>query len=152
MGAVYKARDIHLGRSVAVKVLPGESVATPERKRRFALEARAASALNHPNIVTVYDIDEADGVDFIAMEYVAGQTLAELIPPGGMDPAMAVRLGREIADALAAAHSSGIVHRDSAAEERRSSPVASRLGRSGARSPARSWLGVDTNHWPPSSV
>ena len=112
MGAVYKARDIHLDRFVAVKVLPGESVATPERKRRFALEARAASALNHPNIVTVYDIDEADGVNFIAMEYVAGPTLAELIPPGGMDPAQAIRLGAEIAEALAAAHQSGIVHRD----------------------------------------
>jgi len=112
MGAVYKARDIHLDRLVAVKVLPGESVATPERKRRFALEARAASALNHPNIVTVYDIDEADGVDFIAMEYVAGRTLAELIPPGGMDPALAIKLGVQIADALAAAHQSGIVHRD----------------------------------------
>src|SRR5688572_27562441 len=112
MGAVYKARDIHLDRSVAVKVLPGESVANPERKRRFALEAKAASALNHPNIITVYDIDVADGVDFIAMEYVAGSTLAELIPPGGMEPALAVKFGAQIADALAAAHQSGIVHRD----------------------------------------
>jgi eukaryotic-like serine/threonine-protein kinase len=112
MGAVYKARDIHLDRSVAVKVLPGESVANSERKRRFALEAKAASALNHPNIITIYDIDVADGVDFIAMEYVAGHTLAQLIPPGGMDPALAVRFGAQIADALAAAHQSGIVHRD----------------------------------------
>ena len=112
MGAVYKARDIHLDRSVAVKVLPGESVANSERKRRFALEAKAASALNHPNIITIYDIDVADGVDFIAMEYVAGHTLAQLIPPGGMDPALAVRFGTQIADALAAAHQSGIVHRD----------------------------------------
>jgi formylglycine-generating enzyme required for sulfatase activity/dienelactone hydrolase len=112
MGAVYKARDIHLGRSVAIKVLPGGSVANPERKRRFALEAKAASALNHPNIVTIYDIDETDGVDFIAMEHVAGQTLEELIPPGGMEPARAIQLGAQIADALAAAHQSGIVHRD----------------------------------------
>ena len=112
MGAVYKARDIHLDRSVAIKVLPGESVANPERKRRFALEAKAASALNHPNIVTIYDIDVADGVDFIAMEYVAGHTLAELIPPGGMEPARAIQFGAQIADALAAAHQSGIVHRD----------------------------------------
>ena len=112
MGAVYKARDIHLDRSVALKVLPGESVANPERKRRFALEAKAASALNHPNIVTIYDIDVADGVDFIAMEYVAGHTLADLIPPDGMDPARAIQLAAQIADALATAHQSGIVHRD----------------------------------------
>ena len=93
MGAVYKARDIHLDRSVALKMLPGESVANPERKRRFALEAKAASALNHPNIITIYDIDVADGVDFIAMEYVAGHTLADLIPPDGMEPARAIQFG-----------------------------------------------------------
>jgi eukaryotic-like serine/threonine-protein kinase len=112
MGAVYKARDIHLDRSVALKMLPGGSVANSERRRRFALEAKAASALNHPNIITIYDIDVVHGVDFIAMEYVAGRTLAQLIPPGGMDPALAVRFGAQIADALAAAHQSGIVHRD----------------------------------------
>ena len=112
MGAVYKARDIRLDRSVALKMLPGEWVANPERKRRFALEARAASALNHPNIITIYDIDVADGVDFIAMEYVAGQTLADMIPPGGMEPARAIQFGAQIADALATAHQSGIVHRD----------------------------------------
>ena len=112
MGAVYKARDIHLDRSVALKMLPGESVANSERKRRFALEAKAASALNHPNIITIYDIDVADGVDFIAMEYVAGHTLADLILPGGMEPARAIQFGAQIADALATAHQSGIVHRD----------------------------------------
>jgi eukaryotic-like serine/threonine-protein kinase len=112
MGAVYKARDIHLGRSVAIKVLPDGSVASPERKRRFALEAKAASALNHPNIVTIYDIDERDGVDFIAMEHVAGHTLEELIPPGGMEPARAIPIAAQIADALAVAHQAGIVHRD----------------------------------------
>jgi serine/threonine protein kinase len=112
MGAVYKARDIRLGRTVALKTLPGESVANPERKQRFALEARAASALNHPNIITIYDIDVADGVDFIAMEYVAGHTLADLIPPGGMEPARAIQFAAQIADALATAHQSGIVHRD----------------------------------------
>ena len=112
MGAVYKARDIRLDRSVALKMLPGESVANPERKRRFALEAKAASALNHPNIITIYDIDVADGVDFIAMEYVAGHTLADMIPPDGMEPARAIQFGAQIADALATAHQSGIVHRD----------------------------------------
>ena len=87
-------------------------MANSERKRRFALEAKAASALNHPNIITIYDIDVADGVDFIAMEYVAGHTLAELIPPDGMEPARAIQFGAQIADALATAHQSGIVHRD----------------------------------------
>ena len=112
MGAVYKARDIRLRRSVALKMLPGEWVANPERKRRFALEAKAASALNHPNIITIYDIDVADGVDFIAMEYVAGHTLADLIPPEGMEPARAIQFAAQIADAMATAHQSGIVHRD----------------------------------------
>ena len=112
MGAVYRARDIHLDRFVALKMLPDRSVANAERRRRFALEAKSASALNHPNIITIYDIDTADGVDFIAMEFVAGQTLAQLIPAGGMDPALAVRFGAQIAGALAAAHQSGLVHRD----------------------------------------
>jgi len=75
MGVVYKARDSHLKRFVALKVLPPEMVADAERKRRFVQEARSASALNHPNIVTVHDIDQSDGIDFIAMEYVEGKTL-----------------------------------------------------------------------------
>jgi len=77
---VYKARDTHLDRFAAIKVLPPEKVSDPERKRRFIQEAKAASALNHPSIITIYDIDHADGVDYIAMEYVAGKTLDELIP------------------------------------------------------------------------
>ena len=112
MGAVYKARDIRLDRFVALKMLPCEAVSNSERKRRFALEAKAASALNHPNIITIYDIDVVDGVDFIAMEYMAGHTLAEVIPPDGMDPTRAIPIGAQIADALATAHQSGIVHRD----------------------------------------
>src|SRR5438093_10890036 len=79
MGVVYKARDTHLDRPVAIKVLPPERVADPERKRRFVQEAKAASALNHPNIVHIYDIDTADGVEFIAMEFVEGRTLNETI-------------------------------------------------------------------------
>ena len=72
MGVVYKARDTHLDRTVAIKVLPPEKVSDPERKRRFVQEAKSASALNHPNIVTIYDIDREIGTDFIAMEYVDG--------------------------------------------------------------------------------
>ena len=84
MGVVCKARDAHLDRFAAIKVLPAEKVADPDRKRRFIQEAKAASALNHPSIITIYDIDQADGIDFIAMEYVAGKTLDELIPRKGM--------------------------------------------------------------------
>jgi serine/threonine-protein kinase len=112
MGVVYKARDSHLDRFVALKVLPPEKVADSERKRRFVQEARAASALNHPNIVTVHDIDHADGVDFIAMEYIEGQTLDALIKRKGLKLNEALRCGTQIADALAKAHSAGIVHRD----------------------------------------
>src|SRR6266581_617062 len=75
MGVVYKATDTHLDRFVAIKVLPPEKVTDPERKRRFVQEAKAASALNHPNIVHIYDIADADGIQFIAMEYVPGKTL-----------------------------------------------------------------------------
>jgi Tol biopolymer transport system component/tRNA A-37 threonylcarbamoyl transferase component Bud32 len=112
MGVVYKARDTHLDRFVAIKVLPPERVADPERKRRFVLEAKAASALNHPNIVTVHDIDHSDGIDFIAMEYVEGRTLDELIGRKGLKLSEALKYAIQIADALAKAHGAGIVHRD----------------------------------------
>jgi eukaryotic-like serine/threonine-protein kinase len=112
MGAVYKARDTHLDRFVAVKVLPAAKVADPERKGRFAQEAKSASALNHPGIVTVHDIDYADGVDYIAMEYVAGRTLAEILDRGGLPLGEALKYAVQIGDALGAAHAAGIVHRD----------------------------------------
>jgi eukaryotic-like serine/threonine-protein kinase len=112
MGVIYKARDTHLERFAALKVLPPEKVAEPERRRRFVQEAKAASALNHPNIVTIYDIDSADGVTFIAMEYVKGRTLDRLIRGKGIPLNDTLRHGLQIADALAGAHRSGIVHRD----------------------------------------
>jgi len=84
MGVVYKARDTHLDRFVAIKVLPAEKVADPERKKRFVQEAKTASALNHPNIIHIYDIDQQEGIDFIAMEFVPGKTLDQLIPRHGM--------------------------------------------------------------------
>jgi len=112
MGVVCKARDTHLDRDVAIKVLPAEKVADPDRKRRFIQEAKAASALNHPSIITIYDIDQADGIDFIAMEYVAGKTLDELIPRKGMRLSLALKYAVQIADALARAHGAGIIHRD----------------------------------------
>ncbi len=112
MGIVYRAFDTHLDRPAAVKVLRPEAVTNPERKRRFVQEAKAASALNHPNIVTIYDIDSADGTDFIAMEYIAGQSLDRLIGHMGLPLAEALRCAVDIAGALAAAHEAGIVHRD----------------------------------------
>jgi eukaryotic-like serine/threonine-protein kinase len=112
MGVVYKARDLHLDRAVAVKVLPAEAVANSDRKRRFVQEAKAASALNHPNIVHIYDIDTTGGVDFIAMEYVEGTTLEALIGRKGLAIPDVLKCGVQIADALAAAHVVGIIHRD----------------------------------------
>jgi eukaryotic-like serine/threonine-protein kinase len=112
MGAVYKARDTRLDRFVALKILPAEAVANPERKRRFVQEAKAASSLNHPNIITIYDIDSADGSDFIAMECVVGKTLDQLIGRKGLPPGEALRYAVQIADALSKAHAAGIVHRD----------------------------------------
>ena len=84
MGVVYKARDTHLDRFVAIKVLDADATADPERKRRFVQEAKAASALNHPGIITIYDISSDDGTDFIAMEYVQGRTLEQLIRGRGL--------------------------------------------------------------------
>jgi eukaryotic-like serine/threonine-protein kinase len=112
MGTVYRAVDVRLGRPVAVKVLSAERTATEESKKRFVHEARAASALNHPHIVTIYDIGRDDGVDFIAMEYVAGTPLAGLIERGRLRIPDAIRYAAQIADALAAAHAAGIIHRD----------------------------------------
>ena len=82
MGVVYKARDTHLDRLVAIKILPAEKVADPDRRRRFAQEAKTASALNHPGIVTIHDITQQDGIDFIAMEFVPGRTLDRMSSDG----------------------------------------------------------------------
>ena len=112
MGVVYKARDTHLDRFVAIKVLPPEKVADPERKRRFVQEAKAASALNHPNIVVVHDIASDGGVDFIVMEYIAGDTLDRLIGDHGLPLAQSLGCATEIAGALAKAHAARIIHRD----------------------------------------
>ena len=112
MGVVYKARDTRLDRPVAVKVLPHDKVADSERKRRFIQEAKAASALNHPNIVTIYDIDQAEGVDFLAMEYIDGRTLDDLIGQKGLRLGETLKYAIQVADALTAAHAAGILHRD----------------------------------------
>ena len=112
MGVVYRARDTHLDRTVAIKVLPPEKTSDPERKQRFVQEAKAASALNHPNIVTVHDIRSDSGIDFIVMEYAGARTLDQIIPAKGLGIAQSLRFAVQIADALASAHEAGIVHRD----------------------------------------
>src|SRR5580704_16884819 len=112
MGEVSKARDSRLHRTVALKTLPAEKAADADRKRRLLVEARAASRLKHPNIVTIYDISDENGVYFIAMEYGDGVTLEQANTGSGLPLKNAMKYAGEIADALAAAHSVGIVHRD----------------------------------------
>src|SRR3954468_12831592 len=103
MGEVYRARDTRLGREVAIKVLPADRVADADRRRRFAQEAQAASALNPPHIITIYEIESAGENDFIVMEYVRGESLDGLIFPEGMRLTEVLRIGIAVADALAAA-------------------------------------------------
>ena len=112
MGRVYKAKDTRLERFVAVKLLPEARLADPERRARFVQEAKAASALNHPNIVTIHDFAEQDGQSLIVMELVEGKSLDELIPRKGMRLNEVLRIAAQVADALSAAHAIGIVHRD----------------------------------------
>ena len=112
MGVVFKARDMRLNRTVVIKALHPDKARDPDPRRRFFQEAQAASALNHPNIVTVYDIGSENGVDYIVMEYVNGSPMDVLLLDGPLKPELAVRYGSQIADALAAAHQAGIVHRD----------------------------------------
>ncbi len=112
MGVVYKARDTLLGRFVALKALPPESPADEERRHRFIEEAKAASALQHPGIVSVYDVVQANGQDYIVMEYVSGGTLEQRMGQRALPLSRGLRYGEQIADALARAHAAGIVHRD----------------------------------------
>ncbi|HYW70263.1 MAG TPA: serine/threonine-protein kinase, partial [Pyrinomonadaceae bacterium] len=113
MGEVFKAEDTKLGRTVALKVLPESANDNLNAKRRFLKEAQAASALSHPNIVTIHAIEEAQGMDFIVMEFIEGETLKTLIERDGALPlATLLDLGIQVADALGAAHEVGLIHRD----------------------------------------
>ena len=112
MGEVYRATDVKLGREVALKVLPPDMARDSERLARFQREARALAALNHPHIVTIYSVEESDGVHFLTMELVEGQSLDHRIPEGGLPVQQIVEIAGALADALAVAHGKGIVHRD----------------------------------------
>ena len=112
MGEVYRARDPRLGREVAVKVLPADVASSPERLARFEREARTVAGLNHPNIVTIHSIEDADGIRFLAMELVEGKTLRELITEGPLPLRELLQIGSQAAEGLARAHSGGILHRD----------------------------------------
>jgi eukaryotic-like serine/threonine-protein kinase len=112
MGEVYKARDSRLGRLIAIKILAPDKVTDPVRKQRFFQEARAVSALNHPNIVTIHDISSENNTDYLVMEFVAGKTLEEAIPHGDFNVGQTLQCAIQIADALTSAHAAGIIHRD----------------------------------------
>src|SRR5881296_2730523 len=112
MGEVYLAQDTKLDRKVALKILPAEVASDQQRMRRFVQEAKAAAALNHPNIAHVYEIGEAEGVPFIAMEHVEGKTLREKIHRERTELRKLLKYLQQVADGLAKAHAAGIVHRD----------------------------------------
>src|SRR5271157_3403628 len=112
MGEVYRARDTRLGRDVALKILPAEFSADPVRKQRFEREAKTISGLNHPNICVLYDVGSQDGVDYLVMECVEGETLAKRLEKGPLALEQVLKIGAQIAEALDKAHRNGIVHRD----------------------------------------
>src|SRR5262249_46365929 len=112
MGEVYLAQDTRLGRKVALKILPDEVAADPDRMKRFVQEAKAASALNHPNIITIYEIDQTDSIPFIATEFIEGSTLRERVQVQPLALGEVLNVAVQIAGGLTAAHANGIVHRD----------------------------------------
>lgn len=112
MGEVYRARDTRLDRTVAVKIVPQHLATSPEARQRFEREARAVSSLNDAHICTVHDVGHQDGIDFIVMEYLEGETLAKRLEKGPLPPPELLRVAVEIAGALDQAHRHGILHRD----------------------------------------
>lgn len=112
MGEVYRARDTRLGRDVAIKVLPQDLSSNADLKARFEREARVISSLNHPNICTLHDVGQHNGTDFLVMEFVEGQTLAERLEKGPLPIEQALKIGIQIAEALDKAHKKGVIHRD----------------------------------------
>ncbi len=150
MGEVYRARDTRLGRDVAVKILSTRLSMDPDLKRRFEREARAVSSLTHPNICCLYDIGSQDGIDFIVMEYLEGETLADRLTTGLLPLQQALKTGVEIADALDKAHREGIIHRDLKPgnimlDEIRREADGLRIGQAGGRDNRCSLFGFGTD-------
>src|SRR5436309_8976233 len=112
MGEVYKAEDLKLGRQVAIKLLPPGGPADDKTRQRFLREARSASALNHPNIITIHAIEDSDGIDFIVSEYIGGESLGARLARGPLDLKQVLDLGIQVSEALAAAHNINLIHRD----------------------------------------
>src|ERR1700674_1103168 len=112
MGEVYRARDTRLDRTVAIKILPAHLSDNPEAKQRFDHEARAISSLNHPNICTLYDVGHQDGMDYLVMEFLEGETLAARLAKGPLLPEQVLKYGIEICEGLEKAHKTGVIHRD----------------------------------------
>ncbi len=112
MGEVYRARDTRLERTVAIKILPAQFSSDPVRKQRFEREAKTISSLNHPHICVLYDVGHQDGMDYLVMECVEGETLAKRLEKGSLPLEQALKFGAQIADALDKAHRSGVAHRD----------------------------------------
>src|SRR5215467_2199604 len=112
MGEVYRARDIRLDRTVAVKILPSHLSENPEARQRFDREAHAISSLSHPNICTLYDVGHQDGMNYLVMEFLQGETLADRLIKGPLPLEQALKYGIEISEGLEKAHRSGVIHRD----------------------------------------
>src|SRR5215469_7041927 len=136
MGEVYRARDTRLERTVAIKILPAHLSSDPGRKQRFEREAKTISGLNHPNICVLYDVGAQDGVDYLVMEFVEGETLAKRLEKGPLPLEQVLKLGGQIADAMDKAHRSGVVHRDLKPGNIMLTPVGAKLLDFGLAKPA----------------
>src|SRR2546426_8201787 len=112
MGEVYRAKDTRLDRTVAIKILPAHLSSDPVRKQRFEREAKTISSLNHPNICVLYDVGQQDGIDYLVMECIEGETLSKRLEKGALPSEQVLKYGTQIADALDKAHRSGVIHRD----------------------------------------
>ena len=144
MGEVYRARDTRLERTVAIKVLPSHLSSNADLKQRFEREARAISSLQHPHICTLHDVGTQDGIDFLVMEYLEGETLAERLAKGPLAIEQVLKIGSEVADALDKAHRQGIVHRDLKPANIMLTKAGAKLMDFGLAKPAAVAIGVGT--------
>src|SRR5258708_5060124 len=144
MGEVYRARDTRLERTVAIKILPPHLSSDPVRKQRFEREAKIISGLNHPHICVLHDVGKQDGIDFLVMECLEGETLAKRLERGPLPLEQVLKYGAQIADALAKAHGSGVVHRDLKPGNIMLTPTGAKLLDFGLAKPAAPLAGLAT--------